>query len=174
MSEITDSSLLLSRYVNHSGTFGHWQLFPFMSFSCDCSIFSWSFIATEMPQVDNGEHLKFQIWHHITNLTLAQVASIPIKRSSIKRLAPMNSMRMSLVELNLDNPVKVSEGDIFGLFQPNSEKSELILQFQRGLAPAHYLHPTNTPTSEFAIRGTITVYDYPLVAVQCGMLYRAT
>ena len=168
-SEITDSSLLLSHYTNHSGTIGHWQVFPYMSFSCACSITGWTFIATEIPQANNEFHepLQFQVWHWKSKFELTQVASIPLTKSNINRLSS-TSNSMSLYEVALNQSVKVDEGDIFGIFQPKSQDTDLVLQFQRGLVPAHYVRPTNTPTSEFTIRGVIASSDYPLVAVKYG------
>ena len=176
--EITDSSLRLSHHTEHSGTLGHWEVFPYMAFSCECSITGWTFIATEIPQANNEFHelLQFQLWRWKNNFMLMQVTSIPITRANINRLSstsnndhlPPASMSMSLYEVTLNNSVKVEEGDIFGIFQPNSQRTDLVLQFQSGLAPAHYVRPTNTPTPTFTIRGVITSYDYPLVAVKYG------
>ena len=168
-SEITDSSLLLSHYTNHSRTIGHWQVFPYMSFSCECSITGWTFIATEIPRANNEfrEPLQFQVWRWKNKFVLTQVGSFPLTRSNITRLSS-TSNSMSLYEVTLNQSVKVEAGDIFGVFQPNAQNTDLVLQFQRGLVPAHYVRPTNTPTFEFTIRGVITNSDYPLVTVKYG------
>ena len=117
---------------------------------------------------DDGDRLQFQIWRKETNLILAQVANIPVARSNITWVSPTNSMGMTLAEITLTDSVKVEEGDIFGIFQPNAQNSELVLQFQSGLAPGYYLRPTNTPTATFTTIGFITGHDYPLVAVRHG------
>ena len=169
-SEISDRSLLLSHYTNHSGTIGHWQIFPYMVFSCECSITGWTFIVTETSQSSDEFHepLQFQLWRWSTSFQLMQVASIPITKSNAKRLSS-SATGMSMYEVTLNQSVKVEEGDIFGVFQPNYQKTDLVLQFQKGLAPSNYVRPTNTPTSMFTIRGVITGYDYALVAMTYGM-----
>ena len=83
-------------------------------------------------------------------------------------------MGMSLVKVSLESPIQVREGDILGIFQPSSGKSELILQFQEGLAPGHYLRPSNTPYEEFVTTGVITNYDHPLIAVEHGEDYQGS
>ena len=168
MSEITETSLYLSHYTHHSERVGHWLIFPYLSFSCKCSISGWTFIAMESSQGNSEEHIHFQIWRWKTNITLDQVASVPVKRSNVTRLSFDSSINTSLVEVQLDRPVDVKEGDILGVYQPSSEKSGFILQFQKGLAPGYYLHFTDTPTSQFVIRGVDTGHDYPLVSVEHG------
>ena len=171
MSEITETSVYLSHYTNHSEKVGHWLIFPYLSFSCKCSITGWTFIAMEGSQANSEEHIHFQIWRWKTNITLGQVASVPITRSNITRLSFDRSTVMSLIEVHLDKPVEVKAGDILGLYQPNSEKSGLILQFQKGLAPGYYLRFTDRPTSQFVLRGVGTGFDYPLVSVEHGQSY---
>lgn len=168
MAEITETSLHLSYYTNHSENIGHWLIFPYLSFSCKCSITGWTFIAMEIPQENREEFVHFQIWRWKTNKILEQVASVPIKRSNITRISFNSSIGMSLAELHLDRPVDVEEGDILGIFQPNLEKTGFILQFQKGFAPGYYLRFTDKPTSQFVIRGVDTGYDYPLVGVEHG------
>ena len=112
----------------------------------------------------------FQVWRRASNIKiiLNQVSSISISRSNISRVLSTNEMGMSLVELDLNEPVEVEEGDVFGVFQPSSKRSELVLQFQSGAAPAHYLRRTNSPSEMYSLRGMMVGYDYPLVSAKYG------
>ena len=135
----------------------------------------WRFVATVTESTvadgesDVNDQLQLQIWHNGSNhFILSQAANIPISTSNISQVLPANSMGMSLLEVTLNEPIKVEDGDIFGIFQPSSQKSQIVLQFQSGLAPVNYLRPTNAPTTQFTLRGIIADHDYPLVTVQYG------
>ena len=171
-SEVIEKAQLLSHYNSHSTTIGSWHIFPYMVFSCNCSITGWSFIVKETPRdgqaASKDNLLQFHIWRKASSLILRQVANIPISRTNISILSSVNSMGRTLAEITLDRAVEVKAGDFFGLFQPKKQKSELVLEFQSGLAPAHYYRPANTPTDMFALRGIITNYDYPMIGVKHG------
>ena len=171
---MVEKSQLRSHYsfhVHHT-TIGRWHVFPYMTFSCNCSITRWSFIAKEFQQdrVPESENdlLQFQILRKTSSFMMRQTANTPITRSNITVLSPANSMGMSLVEIAINSPVRVKQGDIFGVFQPRRQKSGLVLQFQSGLAPGHYRKLTNSPSNTFIMRSLATKYDYPLVAVETG------
>ena len=177
MSEVVESSLVLSRYTNHSAAIGHWLLFPKLTFSCDCSLTGWTFIVSGANRESSNslDHLlQFQIWRRLSNIILTQVSSIQISKSNSSRVLQTNEMGMSLVEIDFNEPVEVEEGDMFGVFQPSSSRSELVLQFQSELAPAHYVRLTNTPSNNYSLRGSIINYDYPLISAkygQCTLFY---
>ena len=173
VSQVVESSQVLSHYANHSSFIGHWQLFPYARFTCECLITGWRFVATEVARTETMDselsQLEFQIWHNTSiSFLLSRVANIPISISNISCVSPANSMGMSLMEITLNEPIQVEEDDIFGIFQPKSKSSEIVLQYQSGLAPLNFLRPTNTPNGLFSMRGLIVDYDYPLVAVQHG------
>ena len=172
VSEVVESSLVLSRYTNHSAAIGHWLLFPKLTFSCDCSLTGWTFIVSgaNRESTNSLDHLlQFQIWRRLSNIILTQVSSIQISKSNISRVLQTNEkMGMSLVEIDLNEPIQVEEGDMFGVFQPSSSRSELVLQFQSELAPAHYVRLTNTPSVSYSLRGSLVNYDYPLISIKYG------
>lgn len=173
MPEVVETSLVLSRYTNHSSTIGHWLLFHQLSFPCNCSLASWTFIVSHTPvntetTEDLEQQLQFQVWRKISNMMYTQVSSVAISRPNISRVLQTNEMGMSLVKFNLNEPVEVKQGDMFGVFQPGSSRSELVLQFQSGLAPAHYVRLTNSPSNKYSLRGAVINYDYPLVAADYG------
>ena len=172
MSKVVESSLVLSRYTNHSTAIGHWLLFPKLTFSCDCSLTGWTFIVSgaNRESTNSLDHLlQFQIWRRLSNIILTQVSSIQISKSNISRVLQTNEkMGMSLVEIDLNEPIQVEEGDMFGVFQPSSSRSELVLQFQSELAPAHYVRLTNTPSVSYSLRGSLVNYDYPLISIKYG------
>ena len=171
VSEIVQSSSVLSHYTNHSSTIGQWQIFPHISFSCNCSLSGWTFIATYTTPDANTEsivtsnQLQFQIWRRISNISLRLIFTTIISKNNVSSLTT-NQKGMSLAVINFDEPVMIQEGDVFGVFQPNSKRSDLVLQFQSGLAPASYVRLTNSPTDVYSMRGTVINQDYPLISAK--------
>ena len=140
-----------------------------MSISCDCTLSSLTFIATEQPGVSNGESIQFQFWAPAdsnADSVFTLVSSVVVDKEELERLSPVNNNGMSLFRLILDPPLELSEGAVFGIFQPSVDLSDLVLQFQLGLAPDSYQRPNTAPTDEFTTVETIVSNDYPLVAAE--------
>ena len=162
--------MFLSRYTSHDF---QWELFPYISFSCDCSITSWTFIATEQPGISNGQGLQFHLWTQINNNTaiFSLVNSIEVEIEQVERLSPVNSFGMSLLKLTMNPPMEVTGNTIFGIFQPNISQSDLVLQHQLGRAPDNYQYPNTQPSNEFVTTQANSKNDYPLIAVEQSKLY---
>ena len=162
--------MFLSRYTSHDF---QWELFPYISFSCDCSITSWIFIATEQPGISNGQGLQFQLWTPKDNNTdsiFSLVKNVEVKLGEVERLSPVNSFSMSLLKLMIDPPLEVTGNTIIGIFQPSISQSDLILQYQLGKAPDYYQRPSTLPSSLFETAETNSNNDYPLIAVEHSKL----
>ena len=144
-----------------------WTLFPFMSFSCNCSITGWTFIAAG-PINSSAQSLQLQLWTPTdhTNSSFSLLHGTPV-RSGDMEIMEENS-NVTFFRLALDPPLEVPGNTIFGIYQPPKEKSDLILQFQSGLGPESYqqLQLNTLPTSTFQISQSSASYDYPLVAVE--------
>ena len=168
--EIQHNALFLSRYTSHDF---QWELFPYISFSCDCSITSWTFIATEQPGISNGRGIEFHLWTQTNSNTaiFSLVNSIEVEIEQVERLSPVNSFGMSLLKLTMDPPVEVTGNTIFGIFQPNISQSDLVLQYQLGRAPNSYQYRNTQPSNEFVTTQANNNNDYPLVAVEQSKLY---
>ena len=165
--EIQHNAVFLSRYTSHDF---QWELFPYISFSCDCSITSWTFIATERPDISNGQGLQFQLWTPLDNISFSLVNSVEVEIEQVERLSPVNSFGMSLLKLTMDPPMEVTGNTIFGIFQPSISQSDLILQYQLGRAPDNYQRPSTLPTNVFETAETNSNNDYPLIAVEHSKL----
>ena len=159
--------MFLSRYTSHDF---QWELFPYISFSCDCSITSWTFIATERPDISNGQGLQFQLWTPLDNISFSLVNSTEVKIEQVERLSPVNSFGMSLLKLAMVPPMEVRGNATFGIFQPNISQSDLILQYQLGRAPDNYQYPNIHPSNVFVTAQANNSNDYPLVAAEHSKL----
>ena len=169
--EIQHNAVFLSRYTSHDF---QWELFPYISFSCDCSITSWTFIATEQPGISNGQGLQFHLWSPRDNNTdsvFSLVETVEVKLGQVERLSLVNSFGMSLLKLTMNPPLEVTGSTTFGIFQPSISQSDLILQYQLGRAPDNYQYRNTQPSNEFVITQDDRNNDYPLVAVEHSKLY---
>ena len=161
--------MFLSRYTSHNF---QWELFPYISISCDCSITSWTFIATEQPGISNGQGLQFHLWTLINNNSdiFSLVNSIEVEIEQVERLSPVNSFGMSLLKLAMDPPVELTGNTTFGISQPNISQSDLILQYQLGRAPDNYQYRNIHPSNIFVTAQANNNNDYPLVAAEHSKL----
>lgn len=140
-----------------------------MTISCDCKITSLTFIAKEQPHISNGESARFQFWTPTdgnTGSSFRLVSSVVVEREKLQRLSSVNVNGMSLLKLTLDSPLELPGGTLFGIFQPAIDQSDLVLQFQLGLAPDSYQCPNTAPSDLFTTTETIINNDYPLIAIE--------
>ena len=159
--------MFLSHYTSHNF---QWELFPYISISCDCSITSWTFIATEQHKNSNGQGLQFQLWTPLDNISFSLVNSTEVEIEQVERLSPVNSFGMSLLKLAMDPPMEVRGNTIFGIFQPDISQSDLILQYQLGKAPGNYQYRNIQPSNIFVTAQADNSNDYPLVAAEHSKL----
>ena len=145
-----------------------WTLFPFMSFSCNCSITGWTFIAAG-PINSSGQNLhplQFQLWTPTdhTNSSFSLLYTTSVGSGNVDILE--GNSNNTIFRLTLDPPLEVPGNTLFGIYQPTNEKSDLILQFQSGLGPESHQQLNTVPTNTFQISQSSVSYDYPLVAVE--------
>ena len=107
---------------------------------------------------DNTESSEpmLQIWRNTEGTSYSKINSSQLSYSTLKH---------NVAEYNLNSPLEFQEGDILGLYQSNTQNSELILYFQEYDGPANYEEGLN-PISTVTISGSPDSYHYPLVTVE--------
>lgn len=166
---IRERALCLSRYVNHSA-YSVLEVFPYMTISCDCTISSFVFIASELEDIGTAKNVHFQFWKsNELNLTLSN--DIVVEKRNLEHISTTSNYNgMSLFRLRLDSPIEVGKGSYFGLFQPQSEESELVIQYQLGITPEHYQLASDISINQFILSDVNINNDHPLVTVEYSKL----
>ena len=134
-------------------------LFPDINFTCNGSITKW--IVGGHDTTNNPPKLtELQIWRNTEGTSYSKINCFsPLSHSTLNG---------NVAEYNLSAPLEFKEGDILGLYQPQRQKSALILYFQEYDGPANYEEGPN-PRSSVSLSGSPESYHYPLVTVEISI-----
>ena len=136
------------------------RLFPNITFTCNGSITKWIVGA----EADINEQLfpELQIWRNTggSNYTKAHF-------SKLSSIAPDNK---NVVEYmyNLNTPLEFREGDILGVYQPQSHDSALVVYYQERDGPVNFQNRgmLDSALTTVNLDNLDNRYDYPLVTVE--------
>jgi hypothetical protein len=138
-------------------------LVPGMNFTCSGTITRWIFGADWRGL--SPALMEFQIWRKVssTGSTYIKVAGTAISVGS--------SNNSGVYEYQLDTPLAFQEGDIFGYFQPISNRTELQLYLETSNRITTYqqsvcvdcLFPSPVG-SNFSLTSALTGTSYPVIA----------
>ena len=154
-----------SKYINPL-KYNHRQLriFPDIKFDCPLGkgyITEITFGAQTRESSDNNLLPELQIWRRNRNQdSYIRIHSIPLIR---------NESEISNVhEIRLNPPVEFMNRDTIGLFQPDVDKSQLVVFYQETSGPINLLVANNidqpSPTAVASLNDT-SGNDYPLLTV---------
>ena len=129
-------------------------LFPDITFTCNGFITKWIVGGT----TDNTQSLEpeLQIWRNTggTSYTKANFS-----------LLTFSTLVSNVAEYTLSTPLEFQEGDILGVYQPQSQNSALVVYYQQRDGPVNY-QEGNNPLSTVTLDTPGIQYDYPLVTVE--------
>ena len=145
------------------------RLFPDIRFDCPLGkgyITEITFGAQTREYSDNNALLpELQIWRRMNSNqnSYIKVHSIPL----IKNESEISNVH----EIHLNPPVEFMNRDTIGLFQPDVDKSQLVVFYQETSGPRNLLVANNidepSPTAVASLDET-SGNDYPLVTVNIG------
>ena len=130
----------------------HQCLFPDITFTCNGFITKW-IVGVEAE--DDDELPELQIWRNAggTSYTIVNFSQLP-----------SNTLSGTVAEYNLSTPLEFQEGDILGVYQPQSQDSALVVYYQQRDGPVNFEGGSRAlPTVTLK---TPHNYDYPLVTVE--------
>ena len=134
------------------------RLFPNIYFTCNGSITK--LIAGVEIGSDTEASAQMEIWRRdlVNANTFYLVNSILLERT-----APIMN---NVIELTLDSPIEIQEGDILGVYHPRRSDTTVIFAYQERDGPENYR--VDSPfSSTVSIDGALdNQYDYPLVSVE--------
>ena len=154
-----------SNYIN-SLTYNHKQLrlFPNIKFNCNGFVTMVTFGAQTRSGLNNTLLPELQIWRKLSSSSRHSY----IKIHSIVLSKNESSKIINVHELYLNTPIEFSKADFIGLYQPDIEKSELVLFYQQTSGPKNLvLMEQPSPTAVSGLN-TSEANDYPLVTVRIG------
>ena len=136
------------------------MVFPNITFTCNGSItkliagVNIKNITSKVPSLKAAE---VQIWRKDKNKSdsYIKIESFPLNATQVN---------LNVIELAPPTPIRFQEGDILGVYQPESNESRLFIRFQMRDGPINYIQ--NSALSSFSLVGHKTSYDYPLVTVE--------
>ena len=139
-------------------------IFPNMTFTCNGSITK--LIAVVDVLEEKGVPLmapEVQIWRKSRNESKDSYAKIKFIFITTTQVFNRN-----VVELNLQDPIKVQKGDILGVYQPRYNESTLSIRYQIRDGPINYVieQQDNALSSLSQVESSIPSYDYPLVSME--------
>ena len=80
-------------------------------------------------------------------------------------LLPFSTLVNKVAEYTLSTPLEFQEGDILGVYQPQSQDSALVVYYQEHDGPVNYQEGSNS-LSSVTLGSPNNQYDYPLVTVE--------
>ena len=130
------------------------RLFPNITFTCNGSITKW--IVGGTTDSMKSMQPELQIWRNTggTSYTKANFS-----------LLPFSTLVNNVAEYTLSTPLEFQEGDILGVYQPQSQVSALVVYYQERDGPVNY-QEGNNPLSTVTLGSPDNRYDYPLVTVE--------
>ena len=136
------------------------RLFPDITFTCNGFITKWIVGAFD-PIPNNNDNTQLQIWRSGHGNTYNKIGA--------SLLLPNHTIFTNVYQTVLDPPLEFQEGDILGVYQPDSANNQLSLYYQEETGPINYLesdifHPP--PPSSFDTETPAPQLYYPLVSVE--------
>ena len=81
-------------------------------------------------------------------------------------LSSSNNDSSTVREYILNPPIEFQEGDILGVYQPQEDRSDLLIYYQDNDGPNNYAIDTDVSLSSFTLGNIDKKHDYPLVTVE--------
>ena len=133
-------------------------IYPEMRFTCNGTITKWVYGGVQQP---SGTMLpELQIWHKLGTDNYTKIGSSFVSTTT--------SIGTNLYEFVPQTPLKFQEGDIFGVYIPQSNKSNIFLYEQKESGPLKLRvsgtidNPLSTIIGGLQTDGN----DFPLVTVE--------
>ena len=144
-------------------------IYPEMKFSCNGSVIKWIYGAVDQNKNQTravGNLPELQIWH--------QTGPNSYNKQGSSLVTANISISTNVYEYYPVTPLEFQEGDIFGVYIPDNDNSQLWLYEQRESGPLnlHINNEVNLPAPS-TINGMLTTDEannFPLVTVIISML----
>ena len=143
---------------------GEQRIFPGIYFSCNGSITKWIFLARDGRNLGN-KYPELQIWRTNDEQTYNKTAGVSVMDAETKG--------SFLYEYSPLEPTPFQDGDVFGLHQPMTADSRLVLQHQAGGGQAALRKMITDPAVEIDLNDVnlSRQNDYPLVVIEASELF---
>ena len=138
------------------------RLFPDIHFTCNGSITKWIVGAQTRTVGITDELPTLQIWRRERGTNLYTQVGFSYLDASTSNYSSV------VVEYTPNPPLEFQEGDILGVYQPDTDQSKLVLYYQRSTGPSSYGHVGDAPPTSMWLSNDLkfTKHDYPLVNVE--------
>ena len=138
------------------------RLVPGFSFGCDGWLNKW-IVAMESRDGRQNPYPQLQIWRPIT-FNSQTYAVTAMRLTTLQQPEASQRNGLNVYEYVLHPPIQFRAGDVFGLHQPEEERSGLLLHYQLEAGPINYrLANQDLPSSRFSIA------DSNVAAVQSNL-----
>ena len=137
------------------------RLFPDIRFTCRGFITNWIVGVQNITGVVMAKMPELQIWRKVENNRYTKIGSTQLTTTEV-------ALSHNVFEYTVAPPLMFQEGDIFGVYQPREEDSQLAVYYQKNSGTVNYGGQiVDAPLSSFIYSGTpASEYDYPLVSVE--------
>ena len=133
------------------------RLFPDIQFTCNGILSKW--IVGVRNRVGRFDEMpELQIWRKREGNTYTKVY--------FGLLSSSNNDSSTVREYILNPPIEFQEGDILGVYQPQEDRSDLLIYYQDNDGPNNYAIDTDVSLSSFTLGNIDKKHDYPLVTVE--------
>ena len=135
------------------------RLFPDIHFTCNGSITKW-IVGAEM-RTSGDVQPELQIWRRDSG------GGNVYTRIRFNHFTSNATSDPNVHEYYPGTPLEFQEGDILGVYTPDSSKTQLVVYYQENTGPENYRQNRINPPapSTFTAPGDLQ-YDYPLVTVE--------
>ena len=160
LDEVYSKASLIHGFVERTG---EQRLLPNITFNCSGNITKWIFLAR--GKADDDAYPELQLWRTTDGITYTKALGVSTEGSQPSVSEP------SIYEFSPTDPMQFEPGDVFGLHQPFTHESRLVLQYQKGGGPLNYRTMGGDPEDVIDI-SALDVFsdqnDYPLFAVEAS------
>ena len=141
------------------------RLFPDIRFTCRGFITNWIVGVQNITGVVTAKMPELQIWRKVENNRYTKVDSTNLTTAEA-------TLSHNVFEYTVAPPLMFKEGDLFGVYQPHEEDSQLVVYYQKNSGPVNYGGQiVDAPLNTFTYSGTpASEYDYPLVSVEVNIV----
>ena len=135
------------------------SLFPDINFTCNGSITKW--IVGAKLRRSGDDRPELQIWRRDIG------GWNSYNKINFSLLTPNETSDSNVHEYYPVTPLEFLEGDILGVYTPNSNNTRLVVYYQENTGPENYRRTNIIPPapSTFTLR-SVFKHDYPLVTVE--------
>lgn len=149
------------------------SMYPKINFICNGSITVLYALARRFNGSDNMDRYpELQVWRKVGDENYTKVDNITLNGENINKHEYESINEHDIIELHhQDSPLDFQAGDIFGLFQPSPQRSQLRIYSQRQGGPMSlYMGAMGdvVPCSHLNYSSFDVFNDYPLVSVTTG------